>query len=147
MNDREKQIEEMTEIMSNTDCAQASIDYLITALSENKSFKGIDTQKFIDSKKAEALYRAGYRKMDEVSLKLDLGDRSAEEIQQIVEAFNKVMANEQTLVTVPNNGEEITKRVAQDILQDWYDDVVHGMGVDGYYIKEYAKKYGVEIEE
>ncbi len=48
---------------------------------------------------------------------------------------------------VASEKEQIKKQVAQDILQDWYDDVVHGMGVDGYYIKEYAKKYGVEIEE
>lgn len=42
--------------------------------------------------------------------------------------------------------EEVRKETAKGILQYWYDDVVHGMGVDGYYIKEYAKKYGVEVE-
>lgn len=132
---REKQIEEMTTIINTTDCTSESFDYLINSLSEKKSFKGIDTQKFIDRKKATALYNAGYRKMDEITLKLDLGDRSAEEIQQIAEAFNKA------------NEEEITKRVAKEILQDWYNDVVHGMGAEGHYIFEYAKKYGVEIEE
>lgn len=49
-----------------------------------------------------------YRKMDEITLKLDLGDRSAEEIQQIAEAFNKAMVNEQTLVAVPSNDNACT---------------------------------------
>ena len=37
---------------------------------------------------ANAIYNAGYRKMDEVTLKLDLGDRTPEEIKQIAEMFN-----------------------------------------------------------
>lgn len=45
------------------------------------------------------------------------------------------------------NQDEIRKETAKDILQDWYNDVVHGIGEDGEYIKEYAKKYGVEVEE
>ena len=122
MTDREKQIEEIYDIIGEFDEGN-------------------------ELSMATALYNAGYRKMDEVTLKLDLGDRSAEEIQQIAEMFNKAMANEKPLVTISSNEEEIAKRVAKEILQDWYDDVVHGMGAEGHYIFEYAKKYGVEIEE
>lgn len=80
MIDREKQIEEMARTIcprthgSCNDCA-------CIGLCENKDI-------------ATDLYNAGYRKMDEITLKLDLGDRSAEEIQQIAEAFEKAMANE-----------------------------------------------------
>ena len=119
MTDREKQIEEMA--MSIAECNGTTC--------ENCALK---CSKYII---CEILHDKGYRKMDEITLKLDLGDRSAEEIQQIAEMFNKA------------NEEEITKRVAKEILQDWYDDVVHGMGAEGHYIFEYAKKYGVEIEE
>lgn len=38
-------------------------------------------------------------------------------------------------------------RVAKEILQDWYNDVVHGMGVEGHYILEYAKKYGIQLDD
>lgn len=130
MTDREKQIEEMS--LSMLKWAKLN-------------------QKCCDTKGAyslgEYLINMNYRKMDEIALKLDLGDRSAEEIQQIAEMFNKAMANEKPLVTISSNEEEIAKRVAKEILQDWYDDVVHGMGAEGHYIFEYAKKYGVEIEE
>lgn len=109
MTDREKQISEMSKIIS-------------------EMYSVYDTTA---EDIAQGLFEKGYRKMDEVTLKLDLGDRTAEEIKQIAEAFNA----------------DIKKQVAKEILQDWYDDVVHGMGVDGYYIKEYAKKYGVKIDE
>ena len=131
MTDREKQIEEMA--MSIAECNGTTC--------ENCALK---CSKYII---CEILHDKGYRKMDEITLKLDLGDRSAEEIQQIAEMFNKAMANEKPLVTISSNEEEIAKRVAKEILQDWYDDVVHGMGAEGHYIFEYAKKYGVEIEE
>lgn len=130
MIDREKQIEEMATIINTTDCSSESFDYLINSLSEKKSFKGIDTQKFIDRKKATALYNAGYRKMDEITLKLNLGDRSAEEIEQIAEAFNKAVENEQTLVAVPSDKENL-KTIAEDlypltIIRDRYTGVYSG---------------------
>lgn len=159
MIDREKQIEEMATIINTTDCSSESFDYLINSLSEKKSFKGIDTQKFIDRKKATALYNAGYRKMDEITLKLDLGDRSAEEIEQIAEAFNKAVENEQTLVTVSNNEEEIAKRVAKEIYKrvdefrkspelnprDSYD--CNALDAYNNVCKFINRKYGVEIEK
>lgn len=133
MTDREKQIEEMATIINTTDCSSESFDYLINSLSEKKSFKGIDTQKFIDRKKATALYNAGYRKMDELTLKLDLGDRSAEEIQQIAEAFNQ----------------EIKKQVAKEIIDSLLSECDSSPYdcVEPNHILYLAKKYGVEIDE
>lgn len=66
MTDKEKQIEEMTKIIS-------------------EMYSVYDTTA---EDIAQGLFEKGYRKMDEVTLKLDLGDRSAEEIKQIAEAFN-----------------------------------------------------------
>lgn len=39
------------------------------------------------------------------------------------------------------------KDTAKEILQDWYDDIKVRLGEDGNYIINYAKKYGVEIDE
>lgn len=72
MTDKEKQIEEMA--MSIAECNGTTCD--------NCRLK---CSKYITCK---ILYDKGYRKMDEITLKLDLGDRSAEEIKQIAEAFN-----------------------------------------------------------
>ena len=107
---------------------------------------------------AQVVINNGYRKMDEVTLKLDLGDRSAEEIKQIAEAFNKAMANEQTLA-VPSNEEEIAKRVAKEIYKrvdefrkspdldprDSYD--CNALDAYNNVCKFINRKYGVEIEK
>lgn len=93
-------------------------------------------------RQAMRLYNAGYRKMDEVTLKLDLGDRSAEEILQIAEAF----ANEPTTaILVPSNESEIRKQVAKEILQAIADNN-KAMNVEDCFIVELAEEYGVEIE-
>lgn len=110
-------------------------------------------------RRAMRLYNAGYRKMSNITLRLDLGDRSAEEIQQIAEAFNKAMASEQPLVTVPSNEEEITKRVAKEILQEldsrYWGDIDTNADIGGAEhnqtirsLKKWVqRKYGVEIEK
>lgn len=131
MTDREKQIEEMA--MSIAECNETTC--------ENCALK---CSKYIT---CEILHDNGYRKMDEITLKLDLGDRSAEEIQQIAEAFNKV------------NEEEITKRVAKEIYKrvdefrkspelnprDSYD--CNALDAYNNVCKFINRKYGVEIEE
>lgn len=108
---------------------------------------------------AQVIIDNGYRKIDEITLKLDLGDRSAEEIQQIAEAFEKAMANEQPLITVPSNEEEIAKRVAKEIYKrvdefrkspdldprDSYD--CNALDAYNNVCKFINRKYGVEIEE
>lgn len=70
---------------------------------------------------ATDLYEAGYRKMEEVTLHIDLGDRTPEEIQDIMEKFSK--AAETSCVAVPNNNEEqIRNDTAMDILSTIYFD-------------------------
>lgn len=138
MTDREKQIKELRALLFEKSNS-ANVEPVFTDENGEEHYLPDEAIKVLNDilEKAfipflaEVIIDNGYRKMDEVTLKLDLGDRSEEEIKQIAEAFNG----------------DIKKQVAKEILQDWYDDVVHGMGVDGYYIKEYAKKYGVEIEE
>lgn len=151
MTDREKQIEELEKMAitlgkchfeSCRECRrQANCPYCMTF------------------EQAKILYNAGYRKMDEITLKLDLGDRSSEEIQQIAEAFNKAMANKQPLITVPSNEEEIAKRVAKEIYKrvdefrkspelnprDSYD--CNALDAYNNVCKFINRKYGVEIEE
>lgn len=114
MTDREKQIEEMA--MSIAECNGTTC--------ENCALK---CSKYII---CEILHDKGYRKMDEITLKLDLGDRSAEEIQQIAEMFNKAVENEQTLVAVPSDKENL-KTIAEDlypltIIRDRYTGVYSG---------------------
>ena len=128
MTDREKQIIEMTKIIFDNYAGglYAKCD-----------------------KSANALYNAGYRKMDEVTLKLDLGDRSAEEIRQIAEAF----ANEPTTaILVPSNESEIRKQVAKEIL----GEIRKNLNANGQYpryeisterFEILKQKYGVEIEK
>lgn len=58
--DKQKTIEQMATIINQTDCSSATFDYLTSALTARKSFKGIDTQMFIDSQKAKALVDRGY---------------------------------------------------------------------------------------
>lgn len=133
MTDREKQIEEMTRLICDfrynleefSTCAECQ------EAKQDKFFK----DKFICPmmKKATALYNAGYRKMDEITLKLDLGDRSAEEIQKIAEAFEKAMETEQTLCVYKDDDglrlsleadrkkEAIKKQVAKEILGELFN--------------------------
>lgn len=137
MSSREKQIEALQNILiengifNNLICRQdyANPDALINDLC-------LET--------AQVIYNNNYRKMDEITLKLDLGDRSAEEIQQIAEAFNKA------------NEEEIAKRVAKEIygLTDFTPiPAKHGtqyhIGFENALsaIKlKLAEKYGVEVD-
>lgn len=115
MNDKEKQIEEM------------SMSMLKWAELNNKFF---DTKGAYSL--AEYLMNMNYRKMDTVTLKLDLGDRTPEEIEKITEMFNG----------------EIKKQVAKEIIE--LMKRVQAM----FYDKEYvaiqnliAEKYGVEVDE
>lgn len=108
MTDREKQIEEMTKIIS-------------------EMYSVYDTTA---EDIAQGLFEKGYRKMDEVTLRLDLSDRSAEEIKQIAEAFNG----------------DIKKQVAKEILQRLtrtYNDIPPIVNV----LKVIAEEYGVEVQK
>lgn len=126
MTDKEKQIEEMAEMLEN-----AKLQARGTVGSLNNGF---------GMWYATALYNAGYRKMDEVTLRLDLGDRSTEEIKQIAEAFNG----------------DIKKQVAKEIydliglipIPDKHGTHLHigfENALSAVKIK-IAKEYGVEVE-
>lgn len=125
MTDREKQIEEMTEIIKAdykewldiTGCLPKGTSYYYECLGGARDC-------------AKKLYDNSYRKMDEATLKLDLGNRSAEEIQQIVEALNKA------------NEEKIIKKVAKDILQEFWN-IGHGQTEHDNACIRVARKYGL----
>ena len=157
MTDREKQIEEMARLICDFryNVEEFSTCDKCEEAKQDKFFK----DKFICPmmKKAQQLYNAGYRKMDEITLKLDLGDRSAEEILQIAEAF----ANEPTTaILVPSNESEIRKQVAKDILQTLHyeidrekgarticGDLNYGLDTALNKVENIAEDYGVEIDK
>lgn len=106
MTDREQKINEMAKLVEEHSCDDVCCYCKYSGLKNCERLHDMET-----------LYNAGYRKMDEVTLRLDLGDRSAEEIAQIAEAFNKAMATEQTLITVPDErkaDKEIPQKVTHE---------------------------------
>lgn len=142
MNDREKQIEEMTIDIAPLIASQITLKKCTYLLQENQDkYNGMGWD--ADFKKiAEMLYDAGYRKMDEVTLKLDLGDRTPEEIKQIAEMFNG----------------EIKKQVAKEILQYLFECANQGVQDENndfaYACQQMktkicfkAKQYDVEVVE
>lgn len=138
MTDREKQIEEITAIIDSV--LGSSPTLVLQSRVNGGKYKSIK-----NSEIAEELYNAGYRKMDEITLKLDLGDRSAEEIQQIAEAF----ANEPTTaILVPSNESVIRKQVAKEILQE-LANIMNAKcdDINSDDLHNLAKKCGVEIEK
>lgn len=137
MTDREKQIEELRALLfENSNSANVEPVFTDENGEEHylpdgaiKVLNDILEKAFIPFL-AEVIIDNGYRKMDEVTLRLDLGDRSAEEIKQIAEAFNG----------------EIKKQVAKEILQRLtrtYNDIPPIVNV----LKVIAEEYGVDIEE
>ncbi len=170
MTDREKQIEELRALLFEKSNS-ANVEPVFTDESGEEHYLPDEAIKVLNDilEKAfipflaEVIIDNGYRKMDEVTLRLDLGDRSAEEIKQIAEAFEKAMANEQPLITVPSNEEEIVKRVAKEILQslktvfnlrakeytNWDTNKVIAVTIDWINadLAETAKEYGVEIDK
>lgn len=83
MTDREHKINEMTKLIEAHSCDDVCVYCKYNGLKNCERLHDMET-----------LYNAGYRKMDEVTLRLDLGDRSAEEIKQIAKAFNKINEEE-----------------------------------------------------
>lgn len=78
---------------------------------------------------AEALYDAGYRKIPE----------------------NAVVLTNEEYIDLSRNYvreqiEQARKKTAKEILQEWADDN-SSMGLDNTFVKNIAKKYGVEVEE
>lgn len=108
MEDREKQIKEMSEIIKAdykewldiTGCLPQGTTYYYECLGGGEDC-------------AKKLYDAGFRKMDEVTLRIDLGDRSPEEINEIMGKFSKA-AETSSCVAVPNNDKETPQCVTHE---------------------------------
>lgn len=146
MTDREKQIEELRALLFEKS-SSANVEPVFTDESGEEHYLPDEAIKVLNDilEKAfipflaEVIIDNGYRKMDEVTLRLDLGDRSAEEIQQIAEAF----ANEPTTaILVPSNESEIRKQIAKDILQEFWH-IRHGQTELENVCIRVAEKYGL----
>lgn len=154
--DKEKEIEEMAKVLYGHYCGK----------DECGKCKMPNCGEY---RRAEYLYNAGYRKTEEVTLKLDLGDRTPEEIKRITEQLREAMSKTPTVITCFSK-EEIRKQIAQEIyvqiLQVEYrfnlpEDIkvdVFGGALLNTALDEMQsdlldqfnkifKKYGVEIEE
>ena len=133
MDNAEWQIEEMATIIGCNSCN-----------GKNWLAKSV-CGKFKESKViAENLYKENYRKCKNVTLNIDLGKTSIG-VQQIAAIFEEGKSTT-FFVPVQDNEEKIIKKVAKDILQEWYDDN-KSMGTENLYVFDLAEKYGVEIDE
>lgn len=124
MTDREKLIEILSKYFDIGD----SDTYVLTRVKEGFTVGTITIDDFKEFDEENVADLADYilkHKSDEVTLRLDLGDRSAEEIKKIAEAFNG----------------DIKKHVAKEILQE-----VWNTGGTILAIQQLAAKYGVEVE-
>ena len=83
---------------------------------------------------AEALYDAGYRKV-----LLDTENGKAVDVPQYA-PWELIEGHTEREV------EKTRKETAKEILQEWADDN-SSMGLDNTFVKNIAKKYGVEVEE
>lgn len=83
---------------------------------------------------AEALYDAGYRKV-----LLDTENGKAVDVPQYA-PWELIEGHTEREV------EKTHKETTKEILQEWADDN-SSMGLDNTFVKNIAKKYGVEVEE
>ncbi len=118
MKTKQEQIEEMRKEIENG-FRKADCRKAYT----NEPYPYFETQK---TAIAEALYNAGYRKV--------VSGRDG-----FVELLNEE-TKELSII------EKTRKETAKEILQEWADDN-SSMGLDNTFVKNIAKKYGVEVEE
>lgn len=93
-------------------------------LEESNRFYGLKCDEACAYCEASAVYDAGYRKESKNYIGTDEVLRSID--------YRPV--------------EEVRKETAKEILQEWSDDN-SSMGLDNTFVKNIAKKYGVEVEE
>lgn len=93
-------------------------------LRESNRFYGLECNEACAYCEASAVYDAGYRKESKNYIGTDKVLRSID--------YRPV--------------EEVRKETAKEILQEWADDN-SSIGLDNTFVKNIAKKYGVEIEE
>ena len=121
-----EQIEEMRKEIENgfqkADCRKAYT---------NEPYPYFETQK---TAIAKALYDAGYRKV-----LLDTENGKAVDVPQYA-PWELIEGHTEREV------EKTRKETAKEILQEWADDN-SSMGLDNTFVKNIAKKYGVEVEE
>ena len=72
---------------------------------------------------AERVINAGYRKMDEVTLKLDLGDRTPEEIKRITEQLSKALNEAHLVISLSDN--EIRKQAVTAFAERLKNEISH----------------------
>ena len=121
-----EQIEEMRKENENgfqkADCRKAYT---------NEPYPYFETQK---TAIAKALYDAGYRKV-----LLDTENGKAVDVPQYA-PWELIEGHTEREV------EKTRKETAKEILQEWADDN-SSMGLDNTFVKNIAKKYGVEVKE
>ena len=82
MDDKEKQIENMARLLCKCDSCDKEDDFV--------KYHGCTCDDYVENcMRAKTLYDHNYRKMDEVTLRIDLGDRTPEQINEIMEKFSK----------------------------------------------------------
>lgn len=113
MQDREKQIEEMRNLVLNG-FQKANFKNPYTG----EPYPYFETQiRAI----AQEFYDHNYRKMDEVTLNINLGDCTPEQINEIMEKFSNAATT--PLVPVPKSEEQIRKEVAKEIIGELKGDM------------------------
>lgn len=87
---------------------------------------------------AEQYYNAGYRKMEEVTLKLDLGDRTHEEIERITEQLSEAMSKTPPVVSLTDN--EIRKQTVMEFAEKLKEEINNKrISVRGYKAEDYTE--------
>ena len=141
MDDKEKQIEEMTEIIKAdykewldiTGCLPEGTSYYYECLGGAEDC-------------AKKLYDNGYRKVENITLNIDLGDCTPEQIKEITEQFNKAVAT--PFVPIPKSEEQIRKEVAIDILKKWWKNNIATVNEDSNdYVEEIVYEYGINYND
>lgn len=102
---------------------------------------------------AKELAEQGYRKMEEVTLKLDLGDRTPEEIKQITEQLREAMSTTPIpVISLSDNeiGKKVTKEIFEMLIFWTQNQKTWGKTIDIdeliQCLQQFAREKGVEIK-
>ena len=88
-----------------------------------------------------------YRKMDEVTLKLDLGDRTPEEIKQIAEMFNGEIKKQVAKEIFETIEEKLCVFTTEGKSEEYNDGYCQALSDIDERIQEVGKQYGVKVDE
>lgn len=113
--DKEKEIEELAIEMAKINCKSEGCDDCDCAYEYGT--KADSCEEYLHYYEiAKRLYGAGYRKTEEVTLKLDLGDRTPEEIEKIAKQFSMAMSTT-PIPVISLSDNEIRKETAKEIFE------------------------------